>query len=269
MKANSTGMIADAIELEHGNLSEGVRLSGQMCPACRGGRTGERSLSVGREGGVLLWRCHRASCGSSGSTRASLGHGGGARDGGGKGSRTPYFRVTPLPEAVATGLQTRYHLDDAAVNRAQLGYVEGREGRDGRVHIPCFSYGGEKQGCVLRSLTGESPKSLTYVEPPGLAFYTKLGASKLIVVEDPFSAIRAGEHYSSCALLGTNINDTTARIFKDTGLEVVLLLDNDAFDKAIAYAQRYRSLLRMSTYKLPKDIKDMTPAEWDSFRSKL
>lgn len=267
--ASSHGMIADAIELEYGSIPEGVRLSGQMCPACRGGRSGEASLSVGRNGGVLLWRCHRASCGSSGSTGRSPISIPSTGVAGNKGTSPPFVRVAPLPEDVATRLQECYSLDDAAQHRGQLGYVYGREGEDGRVHFPCFDFGGERKGFVLRSLSGAVPKSLSFVEKPGLAFYKKLGSDKLIVVEDPMSAIRANEHYNSCALLGTNLNDDTARIFKDTGLEVVLLLDNDAFDKAIAYAQRYRTLLRMTVYKLPKDIKNMTPAEWDSFRSKL
>src|SRR5688572_16880029 len=51
----------------YADLGDGTTYAGQVCPACEGGATKEGSLSVTRRGDVLLWCCHRASCGYKGS----------------------------------------------------------------------------------------------------------------------------------------------------------------------------------------------------------
>ena len=62
----------DAVLLEWGGLADDTTLSGQLCPSCHGGVGGERSLSVGKKGGLLWWRCHRNKCGERGMHGAFL-----------------------------------------------------------------------------------------------------------------------------------------------------------------------------------------------------
>ncbi|PIM97971.1 putative mitochondrial DNA helicase twinkle [Handroanthus impetiginosus] len=46
--------------------------SGLICPSCKGGNSGEKSLSlyITEDGGAAMWTCFRAKCGWKGSTRA-------------------------------------------------------------------------------------------------------------------------------------------------------------------------------------------------------
>src|SRR5574343_1738707 len=58
------------LELALGSLALGLEPGSvlrEICPECGGGRSREKSLSIGlSEEGYLWWKCHRASCELSG-----------------------------------------------------------------------------------------------------------------------------------------------------------------------------------------------------------
>ena len=52
----------DTILETYGGMVDDTSLSGQLCPRCEGGSSKEKSLSVAKKEGSLLWICHRSSC---------------------------------------------------------------------------------------------------------------------------------------------------------------------------------------------------------------
>ena len=259
MKASSRGMTAnDEIELEYGHLGDGERLAGQLCPYCRGGRSGERTLSVGRVGAKLVYRCHRASCGRSGATGSgSFSPSSGERGSSRAGRGTP--RTEELPSEIGDSLCRSYSINESEQDAAGLRFVPD----SGRLFLPVRDRLGNLKGYTTRSLDGTGPKSLRFVDNQCRAWYPNPYSKILVIVEDQLSAIRASSKFNAVALLGTHMTTEDVMEIRRAGYEqVVLLLDNDAFDKAVRYVVEFRPLLRMTTHKLPKDIKNMTEEEW-------
>lgn len=257
----------DSLLLEYSHLGDGESQAGQLCPICRGGSTGEHSLSVSRNGNTLLWRCHRASCGYSGrsgskatrgcertnvpSTRGIVG-------------RQYYRESEALPSKVVEELVRKYHL-----NEMQLSLL-GWDADVSRVTLPILNMTGDLLGCVLRSENGATPKALMYAEENSVALFRNFSSDKLIIVEDIYSAIRASEYMNAAAILGTHINDEridTLRKMKCN--KVYLALDADAFDKTIKFATKFRSSLAMTPVKLEKDLKNHTHDELKEFFNDL
>lgn len=255
--------VKDYMALEYSDLQEGESRSGQLCPSCKGGTTGEHTLSVSRRNSNLLWICHRSSCQLRGGTGSSL-----------RGtSRTSvpetrgvfgrqYVReATALPENISTLLNTRYAITNEHSARHGLGWTEDTE-QGQRLVIPVKDYYGEVRGSVLRSFDGTLPKAKSHTEQGAIAWFTNPATTSCIIVEDCLSAIRASDYLTSVALLGTNFNEAMAQEIVDTGLSpVYMALDADAYNKAIKYVIKYRSMMNMRMLRLAKDIKDQTNEE--------
>lgn len=253
---------------EYRDLYEGESRAGELCPSCKGGRSGERTLSISNREGVLLWTCHRDSCSFTGST------GGAPRTGRpvtqaescrGMVGRLLAREAERIPQEISDVLLAKYAITQSHCGRWQLGWLESEQ----RLSIPVLSPDGETCGVNLRSFNGATPKAKLHSEENSMAWYMKRGSHKLVIVEDQFSAIRASDYCSAVALLGTNINDERARqIRKQTpGYERFLALDKDAFSKAVSLTVRYRGLLGLRLLTLDKDLKDLTDEELASFMS--
>lgn len=88
----------------------------------------------------------------------------------------------------------------------------------------------------------------------------------LIIVEDQLSAIRASDRVSAVALLGVHLNDERIKHIRAAALAPVFLcLDRDAGGTSIQHAIKYGPLLGFNIKFLDKDIKNMTPEEFDTF----
>lgn len=258
----------DQLLLQYSYLGDGESEAGQLCPACRGGSTGETTLSISRVGERLLWKCHRASCGWSGASGSKqVGYDGGR-------TRTPvlrgvegrtYYRDSEkLPVEVAEHLQVKYSFTSRQINN--LGWDVQRE----RIVIPISDHRGEMIGSVLRSEQGAEPKALMYAEDNAVGFFKNYNTHDLIIVEDLFSALRAQQYMNAAAILGTHLNPERIAFIKNSGPGVVYLaLDNDAWDKTIRYVQQFRNDLRMVPVKLNKDLKNMSPIELEEFFNAL
>ncbi len=232
-----------------------------LCPQCSGGASREATLSVTKgENGDIMWHCHRASCGWSGSSVVGW---------------YDEEHVKPLQKTREfKGDRVR---DIAALDQFYFKYGFRPESlmwsRDyGRFIQPIKGPMGEDRGVTLRCIDGtKQPKTLAYpkVEDQPFIHWTKFTIPKLIVaVEDWISAEKmAALSYSTprcVALNGTHIDYTRAmeiaRVAADT--PVMLCLDKDATAKAFGCAHKFKGLIRkLLVYPLEKDIKDSSPEE--------
>lgn len=266
-----------SIELDYADLGEGETQSGVLCPACEGGASKEKSLSVSRREGFLLWNCHRASCSFGGSSRVSA-------TGREKGSDfTPprqfsYITTTPLNSATAKFLATRYGIPAEDFRLAGCGWTGDGAGNYGRrVSFPIFGPDSRKRGENYRSYEeGVKPKSLIKLandEAIAQCWYKwKRKSPALVLVEDQVSAIKVAKHAHSIALLGTNLSEAKLLEIMYSGDydRVYLALDADATMEAIKTQLKWRE--RMPTLMvlgLHKDIKDMDKDEFTNFLERL
>lgn len=236
-----------------------------VCPTCGGGSSKERSLSLRRTEGTVLWNCHRASCNERGAS----------------GDRGSYFvrtkqedseprraRITPyegelvhLPEEWLDYLEEKigWTTEHMAKGRAMLAAGEDR------VAYPIFSPLGYRRGWVLRSYDpSERTKTLTRmdVEEPHLSWYRHVNNASCVVVEDIPSAVRASLYTDSVALCGTGCNREYAMEIAAHYKDVVWALDADATDQAIRLMRKYALLFESSrVLTLENDLKDTEEKE--------
>ena len=252
----------DKVLLDYAHLIDGETINGEVCPYCKGGTSGDRSLSVSRRGGSLLWICYRASCPFRGGS-SPLGSSSEAR-----GTKVPDTRGTVgrwiareaegLPSEVAESLRLRYEITASHVANAGFGW----DTETSRLVMPVRSYEGEELGVMLRALDDRKPKVVSHTEKGAIAWYVNRITPGVIIVEDQLSAVRASDFLTSVALLGTNLSDERVMEIKKAGLgPVYLALDNDAVASAVKYVVKYRGVLPMRLVRLDKDIKDMTHEE--------
>lgn len=249
----------DELLLEYSDLADGETRGGQLCPICKGGSTGECSMSVSRDGNVLLWHCHRASCGWSGRS-------GSKAVGGAKPTLPPttkgvvgriYYRDSSgLPDEVSNLLTDRYHFNSRELS------VLGWDDDVSRVVIPVFDVDGTISGSVLRAEDGRQPKALNYTEPGAVGVFQNIGSDSCIIVEDLYSALRASRYMNAVAILGTHLNEERIEVISQLGCsKYILALDADAFNKTIKYVTQFRSQLPMRPLRIGKDLKNMTSSE--------
>ena len=269
----ANALAVSELELEFSTLAPGVSVSGQKCPACSGGRTQERSLSVTRgEDGSLRWLCHRASCGFRGST--------GARHLPTTASAQPavpkstelVFTSQPLPAEVKALLNERYCLSEQTVRYWNLRWAPEY---GGRVILPVKGPNLEDRGTVLRTTSGAKPKTFTIrteSDKPMLAWFlaNQSEHAPLYIVEDIYSALRLWQSsVHAVALMGTHLNTEKVReiglMASALGVQPNLALDLDAFRLSVKYAIEYRDMCRMTATKINKDIKDMSEPELQEF----
>lgn len=243
--------------------------SGLLCPACSGGRTGERSLTWKRSGFLGWLRCHRAGCGYYAAVPVD----------GDYVVAQPEFKPRPYTNAlhppghalvgllwrrygIRQGIAERYVRQPEKIGTFVV-HEETLLTAPRAMYLPVLSPYGEDRGGVLRYLDGSKPKTVSYLTTtqPKLAWYIRDSFPALaptVVVEDQLSAMRCKQlGYNAVALMGTQINDEKAReIRRDR--PTLLALDKDAFGKAVGYARRWPWLIPVL---LDHDIKDSDDAD--------
>lgn len=256
--------ITSAIKLEYEHLHDGEALAGELCPSCSGGSSSERTLSVSKRDGKLLYICHRASCGVRGVAYAgSSGHSSTKQ----VSTRGAVGRwAAREAESIGVGdrkyLSENYSLEGRHISKWGLGW----DSLTDRLVLPVLSFRGEMEGATLRSLSGQKPKSLSHTESMAMAWYLNHSSDSLIIVEDQLSAIRAADYVNAVALLGVNLSDDRASVIRAAKFdEVFIALDNDAFQLTLDYSIKYRSYLQLVPLKLEKDIKDMSTKELEAW----
>lgn len=263
------------VVLDYADLADETTEAGQVCPACKGGTSEEGSLSVTRRGELLLYNCHRASCGFSGRVRAD-----------GTGSRIKLrpeekdgrvsVTSTPLNPATTGFLAAKFGIGRETLDLAELRWTgEGRHNYGRRVGFPIVGPDSKRRGYSYRSYEGSTPKALielTSKEQPALSWYKFLRKSDILVlVEDQVSAIKLAPHVHSCALLGTHLSEAKVHEIKEQGYRrIYLCLDPDAVFTAIKMQLALRhSLPNMYVLGIECDIKNMDKGQFDAFLNRL
>lgn len=236
------------------DLADGETKNGLVCPACRGGNSGDRAFSLTRRGSELLGICFRAKCGfttrmtSNGSTAVKVKP---------RTQKLPEFRVS-VPEWFYTTfpyLGTSYYRKLRTYND--------------RLCTPILDSYGEVVGYSCRSYDPTvRPKTLTYwsVDVPVKADFAEVTQDNndVVLVEDQISARMVSRYcdIDTVALLGSHVSQQLVEyLWNDLKFRRILIaLDEDATKKAIKFAQRY-SLYNVEAMPLTKDPKDMTPDE--------
>jgi DNA primase len=181
-----------------------------------------------------------------------------------------------LPESFTPGVPRgagewlkAYGVTEDDVKRYGIGYDTGRQ----RIVWPVRE-SGELLSWQARDWLGRS--KLKWLTPKGVStspvFYSlgkPIKPDYCVIVEDVLSAMRVGKMYHSLALLGTSatpkkLSRIAAWYHKSKAKQVVLLLDDDAPDKAlkIITALTHRgipAILRIG--RLGKDPKEYTSEE--------
>lgn len=255
--------------LDYGGMIDGEQRTGELCPFCSGGRTGERTFSVRREGNSLLYNCFRASCGKHGSTtksgRPADKAQGQERRGVSETSGVQLYRDSgSLTEDGYEYLEQRYGIERSVCDRHGIRY----EPRTGRFVLPVRNPENEVVGVVLRKWTGTTsqegtflPKAQTLGPRGSVACYALPESSACVVVEDIFSAIRVNKYHNSAALLGVVLNESKLEKIKKLSSNIYICLDADAFPTAVKLALKYK----LKVVKLTKDFKDMGEEELQEF----
>ena len=258
--------------------------AGMLCPACEGGKSKERSLSLGVEqSGEIRFYCHRSACGFQGRAYTTPGMAPAQTQ------TPPISHVRPLDaDLFALGekdieyFESRFHIpgDIASENIRRTGQ---------RYAVAIRSPRGAIRGWITRRPWGGSPadtesaradsgyasKALTFMETddPVLSWYgDRITSPRVLLVEDPISAMRALSFfednnyplYRVCALMGTGVNASKiAEIQREAGIgDVHIALDADATGQAFAMARKYGQAFKACrVVVLSKDIKDMADDE--------
>jgi hypothetical protein len=252
--------VALAIECEDMEPGDTRRI---VCPECRGGQSGERSMNVTRtEDGILLFICYRAACG----TRGAIG---------GSHSRlNNLIRTKPTQFKVREDIESRLEPYQGGLPDAySIGEEEMRDFGvrydpvQRRVALPVYSPTAAIRGWVLRAFDGRSPKTLavpTKAEPQ-LCWNLgpQLDPRNVVVVEDIPSAIRLRAFgVRAVALNGTHLTDEAKDELAANAQRVVFALDRDAFYKSIELTQDLSlSFESAVALLLPRDFKNQTNNE--------
>lgn len=242
------------------------QLNYRDCPECGG--KGKLMVAAREDGPGLWYKCLKARCQLSGVTHRVE-----------RGPATQPKAVKPpdqLPESAVTSDDARSILRVTmearkGVRMSEEWALEVCSGmtQGDRFIFPICGPQGYRIGSTLRSFV-QQPKTISLWHDraePRLAWYRGLSET-LTVVEDQLSASRlAAEGFRSVALLGTSpsedaidqINATARRL----RTSVLICLDNDATDKAVALRRKLTSGTVLPLVGL--DIKDMPDAQFYQF----
>lgn len=264
-----------AIIAEYADLDEDGTRSGEICPACEGGSTKEGSLSVSRRGGVLLWHCHRASCGFSGSDRV-------ASEGGPKtrelGRSPPDVKVSPLDTATSKFLALKFGLPITSIGYAGIGWVdESSPSYRRRFAFPIFDPLAGVRGTSYRSYEGDKPKNLIRLDYSGAVaaswYRWRRHSDSVVLVEDQVSAIKLAPHVDAVALLGTNLSDAKVEEILSVSpayKNIHLSLDLDAVADAIKTQLRLREKVpHLRITAIECDVKNMNKKQFDTYLERV
>lgn len=262
--------------LEYEGLGDEETQGAEVCPACEGGTSEEKSLSVTRRGDVLLYNCHRASCEFRGSVRVS-GFQPRFNDTSQQTKSSPVrVPTTPINQAFAKLLATRYGITTEVVEFANVGWTgDGLGTYERRISYPIYGPDSKQRGSNYRSYQGAKPKSLIKLNSEdelALAWYKYLRTSNtLVLVEDQVSAMRLAPYVHAVALLGTHISEAKAEEIKEGKYKnIVLSLDPDAVGNAIKLQLYWRNKLpNMCVVGIPTDVKDMDKDEFNSYLRRI
>jgi hypothetical protein len=229
----------------------------------------EKSLSITRTDVGILYNCFRASCNKSGfiGTLPSLDRGAKAQPKKEFKPKQYTHELLPLPKPIVIWIQQKY-----GITKEELEENEVKWQRDGRrLYVPIYSQRSSIDGAVTKSVfrTKGDTKSLVYrfAETSGM-YYPKRTREcleqgtlhALVIVEDFISAIKVSRYVPCISLQGTHISPYRIMELQGVTNGLILMLDQDASDKAFYYKKKYGIYFRkfevIPMVKDPKDTDD-------------
>lgn len=229
-----------------------------------------RSMSVTKDRIMLKYHCFRATCS--------------------RGSGILIHNSIELPRTTKKFIPTKYEYRLRNLSKKELSYLQenyfisaeqvSQHGimfnKDKQMYVfPIKDIRGYTIGYVDRDYTGTKKlKAISswFNESPKLHFVVSHESTigGVLIVEDIPSAIRAGKHMTTAALMGSNISADQAQHLAALFRNVVLALDEDAFAKAVLLRSKYSYYFDSFTLlRLTKDIKNMNPQELEELFRKV
>ena len=249
-----------AIALSASDIDEGT--TRMTCPVCNA--QDEQSLVVTRQGALVKYICHRASCGARGVTsdrspmvRAKR-----------RAPKAPKIFTNPL--ASLSERERKLLKDRIGFNAWHLGVANPMlDESTNRIAFPIYGPMGMRRGWLLRSYdySAHGPKALTRMDvsdEPHLAWYrVNPSSSRVIVVEDIPSAVRASRHLpQAVAMLGAGIGPDYVNEICQFARHIVWAFDADATVQAFEHHRKYSNFFESSqVLPLKRDLKDMDEHE--------
>lgn len=225
------------------SMFEGEQRSGEVCPFCRGGRSGDKSLSIYKSSATSgAYSCKRAKCGKEGYIGERFGT-----------HYTPENRnkefqpriysgnVEEVPDVVREYYIAKYGFTEKDFRDSGCGWSPEYQRTVWAVTAPNHAV----RGYELRSHRDEDrPKTLHYRHSPdpwvGYFGAAPTGNHVIVCVEDLISAYKVGQVYPCASLMGSHINYDIIIDLLAVSDNVVLCLDRDATTKAEKFVKRYQ-----------------------------
>lgn len=245
-------------------LEPGDRTDHYMCPVCSGGDSGEKTFVVWKNSEEFGWVCYRNSCGTYGRKPLS-GHVVFSRK-----KEKQRGTMRPFDGLITFLTKQQEHFLYKKIGFKKIHQAISRVGfcpDSKRFAFPINDPLGERRGVMLRSYDPAAhAKAVNRMDndEPSMSWYIRHGYNNepLFIVEDIPSAVRLSVYVNSVALCGTGLYPSYLEEILQVTDSVVFLLDNDASEKAIAYAKTNKLLFENSAvHLLAKDIKNMTEPE--------
>lgn len=222
------------------------------CPSCGGNKT----LSISKFDGRLVWNCFKASCevggrDNVGRNRTEISNylAGQANEFQRKSKPIPEITGTPYSHSdVMQYLEENNCIDALEKNLIRIEYNPAEQ----RV----LFYNNSGKGCVGRSLLkGVKPKWRAYGDTSEL--FTVGKSPEGVLVEDAASAcaVAATGTLTGICLLGTHMNREQKRTIVEQFKKVTICLDKDASRKSILLLQELRGLVKCSVKFIEEDLK--------------
>jgi hypothetical protein len=267
------------LKLEYGDLAVGARARGLLCPTCLGGDSRERSFTLSMDSNGLWYKCWRASCDEKGFIPLLSGWAGEYVP---LKKRKPFTHDTEeLSTSQLMAFRERYELTIEELSANGVVQCPSR----GSFIFPVHNFHGFEMGKLERwydwnapplehrnkaDYYTESESEITYFPRTGCSYYeyeerwssraTRL-SSTLCIVEDALSAIKMNRLMPTCALLGSELREGVFDELRKLPFDKFLIvLDPDAYKKAMGIQEKYGLYKPIEVKRLDKDPKD-TPFE--------
>jgi hypothetical protein len=196
------------------------------CPYCEAKH--ENSFAITRKPGVLLYYCHRATCGKHGliGSMAEVGSGGMSSETRKSKIRRYDGELTPTPELWRRTFAERYGISSEELDRQGIRYSPSMQ----RIYFPIYDYRGFQIGENLRSIhASQKPKTLIYPWTEKALIHFPLNQrldERLVLCEDQVSSIKVAKVTAGAALLGANLKGL--HLIRDIGIKkITLMMDGD------------------------------------------
>jgi hypothetical protein len=210
------------------DLQEGETIR-TTCPYCEAKH--ENSFAITRKPGVLLYYCHRATCGKHGLVGSLAEIGSGNMSSAARKSKIRRYdgELGATPELWRRTFTERYGISFEELDRQGIRYSPSMQ----RIYFPIFDYRGFQIGENLRSTHAfQVPKTLIYPwseTTPLIHFPVPFQVSEhLALTEDQVSSIKVAKVAAVAALLGTNLGVEGLKLLRDIGVKkITLMMDGD------------------------------------------